>query len=262
VTDTDAKSERPADLSDVELEELFERCSNLGRWGDDDERGTLNLIDEAVRRRAAALVCEGVALSLGRPMPVAGSTIAPHPVVVQLLEPPGDRTAIDTVAVTSHDSQLTHIDTLGHAFYKGSGYNGVSRSEVVGPTALKRYSVAAARDGFFCRGVLLDVAGARGVPYLAADEYVTIADLETAERRGNVRVGPSDALVVHTGRAERLIAERLPDLPVPRAGLHASVLPWLHDRCSWATAPNGSRRCPPQCPCRCTRSVSWPWGCG
>jgi hypothetical protein len=230
VTDTDAKSERPADLSDVELEELFERCSNRGRWGDDDERGTLNLIDEAVRRRAAALVCEGMALSLGRPMPVAGSTIAPHPVVVQLLEPPGDRTAIDTVAVTSHDSQLTHIDTLGHAFYKGSGYNGVSRSEVVGPTALKRYSVAAARDGFFCRGVLLDVAGARGVPYLAADEYVTIADLETAERRGNVRVGPSDALVVHTGRAERLIAERLPDLPVPRAGLHASVLPWLHDR--------------------------------
>ncbi len=230
MADTDATTEHPRDLSDAELDELFERCSNHGRWGDDDERGTLNLIDEEVRRRAAALVREGMAVPLGRPMPVAGSTIAPHPVVLQLLEPPGDRTAIDAVAITSHDSQMTHIDTLGHAFYKGRGYNGRPRSEVVGPTALNLFSVAAARDGFFCRGVLLDVAAARNVPYLAADEYVTTADLEAAERHGNVRVGPSDALVVHTGRAERLIAEQLPDLPVPRAGLHATAVPWLHDR--------------------------------
>ena len=226
----DGRPAGPPDLSDAQLEDLFQRCSNQGRWGDNDERGTLNLIDEAVRRRAAALVREGVAVSLGRPLPVAGSTIAPHPVVLRLLEPPGDSTAIDTVALSSHDPQLTHIDTLGHAFYKGRGYNGLPRGEVVGPTALKLFSVAAARDGFFCRGVLLDVAGARGVSYLAADEYVTVADLEAAEQRGKVRLGPSDALVVHVGRAERLNAEHLPDLPAPRAGVHASVLPWLRNR--------------------------------
>ena len=220
----------PPELTDAELEELFERCSNRGRWGDDDERGTLNLIDETARRRAAALVREGVAVPLGRPLPVGGSTVAPHPVVVRLLEPPGDSTAIDTVAVTSHDPQLTHIDTLGHAFYRGRGYNGRPRGEIVGPTALNLFSVAAAREGIFCRGVLLDVAGARGVPYLAADEYVTVADLEAAEQRSKVRVGTSDALVVHVGRAERLSAEQRPDLPTPRAGVHASVLPWLHDR--------------------------------
>ena len=220
----------PPELTDAELEELFERCSNRGRWGDDDERGTLNLIDETARRRGAALVREGVAVPLGRPLPVGGSTVAPHPVVVRLLEPPGDSTAIDTVAVTSHDPQLTHIDTLGHAFYRGRGYNGRPRGEIVGPTALNLFSVAAAREGIFCRGVLLDVAGARGVPYLAADEYVTVADLEAAEQRSKVRVGTSDALVVHVGRAERLSAEQRPDLPTPRAGVHASVLPWLHDR--------------------------------
>jgi hypothetical protein len=226
----DGRPAGPPDLSDAQLEELFQRCSNQGRWGDNDERGTLNLIDEAARRRAAALVREGVAVSLGRPLPVAGSTIAPHPVVLRLLEPPGDSTAIDSVALSSHDPQLTHIDTLGHAFYKGCGYNGLPRGEVVGPTALKLFSVAAARDGFFCRGVLLDVAGARGVPYLAADEYVTVADLEAAEQRGKVRLGPSDALVVHVGRAERLNAEHLSDLPAPRAGVHATVLPWLRNR--------------------------------
>lgn len=230
MADTGARPPGPQDLSDAELEALFQRCSNQGRWGGDDEHGTLNLIDETARRRAAALVREGAAVSLGRPLPVTGSTVAPHPVVLRLLEPPSDRTAIDSVAVTPHDPQLTHIDALGHAFHDGRGYNGLPRGEVVGPTALNRLSVAAARDGIFCRGVLLDVAGARGVPYLAADEYVTVADLEAAEERGNVRLGPSDALVVHVGRAERLRAQQLPDLPSPRAGVHASVLPWLHDR--------------------------------
>lgn len=225
-----AGSPGPPDLPDAELRALFERCSNRGRWGDDDERGTLNLIDEAVRRRAATLVREGVAVPLGRPLPVTGSTVAPHPVVLRLLEPPADSTAIDSVAITPHDPQLTHIDSLGHAFHAGGGYNGLSRGEVVGSAALNRFSVAAARDGFFCRGVLLDVAGARDVPYLGAGEFVTVADLEAAEKRGNVRLGPSDALVVHAGRAERLSAQQLPDRPAPRAGLHASVLPWLHDR--------------------------------
>lgn len=232
------------DMTDAELEELFERCSNQGRWGDDG-RGTLNLIDDGVRRRAAALVREGVAVSLGRALPLTGSTVAPHPVVLQLLEPPSDRTAIDSVSITSHDPQLTHIDSLGHAFHRGRGYNGLPRAAIVGPTALNLFSVAEAREGFFCRGVLLDVAAARGVPYLAAEEYVTVADLEAAERRGSVQLGRADALIVHVGRAERLSAEHLPDLPSPRAGLHASVLPWLHDRDISVFVGDCTERLPP-----------------
>ena len=49
----------------AEAAEAFARCSNAGRWGDEDELGTLNLITPKVRRRAASLVIEGVSVSLG-----------------------------------------------------------------------------------------------------------------------------------------------------------------------------------------------------
>jgi kynurenine formamidase len=233
-------------LTDAELQEMFERCSNSGRWGDDDQLGTLNLIDETARRRAAALVREGSVVSLGRPLPVAGSTVSAHPVVHRMLQPPDDTAAIDSVSLTPHDPQMTHLDALGHVFLGGRAYNGRRREDTLGAGGLSSLSVAAMRDGMFCRGVLLDVAAARGVAYLGADEFVTVDDLEAAEQQGNVRVGPSDALVVHVGRAERVRAEQVPDLPAPRAGLHATVLPWLRDRDIAIFLGDCTERLPPE----------------
>jgi Putative cyclase len=237
---------RPYPVTDAALEEMFERCSNRGRWGDDDELGTLNLIDEAARRRAASLVREGRVVCLGRPLPVTGSTVSAHPVVHRMLQPPDETAAIDSVCLTPHDPQMTHVDALGHVFYNGRAYNGRRRDETLGTGGLSRLSVAAMRDGIFCRGVLLDVAAARGVAYLGADEFVTVEDLEAAEQQARVNVGPADALVVHVGRAERIAAEQVPDLPAPRAGLHASVLPWLRDRDIVVFLGDCTERLPPE----------------
>jgi Putative cyclase len=236
----------PPALSDATLEDIFDRCSNRGRWGDGDELGTLNLIDDAARRRAAALVREGFVVALGRPLPVAGSTVSAHPVVHRMLQAPDDSAALDSVSLTPHDPQMTHIDALGHVFYNGRAYNGRRRDDVLGTGALNSLSVAVMREGIFCRGVLLDVASARGVAYLGADEFVTVDDLETAEQRCKVSVGPSDALVVHVGRAERIRAEQVPDLPAPRAGLHATVLPWLRDRDVSVFLGDCTERLPPE----------------
>lgn len=225
---------------------MFQHCSNSGRWGDDDQLGTLNLIDAAARRRAAALVREGRAVSLGRPMPVTGSTVSAHPVVHRMLQPPDDTAAIDSVSLTPHDPQMTHIDALGHVFLNGRAYNGRRRNDVLRSGGLSSLSVASLRDGIFCRGVLLDVAAARGVAYLGAGEFVTVEDLEAAEQRAAVRVGPSDALVVHVGRAERVRAEQVPDRPAPRAGLHAAVLPWLRDRDIAIFLGDCTERLPPE----------------
>jgi hypothetical protein len=236
----------PSALTDAALEELFERCSNSGRWGDDDELGTLNLIDEATRRRAAGVVREGCVVSLGRPLPVTGSTVSAHPVVHRMLQPPDATAAIDSVSLTPHDPQMTHVDALGHVFCNGRAYNGRRRDDVLGAGALGSLSVAAMRDGIFCRGVLLDVAAARGVPYLGAGEFVTVEDLEAAEQRAGVRAGRADALVVHVGRAERIGAEQVPDRPVPRAGVHASVLAWLRDRDVAVFLGDCTERLPPE----------------
>jgi len=232
--------------TDAELQELFERCSNSGRWGDDDQLGTLNLIDEAARRRAAALVREGCVVSLGRTLPVTGSTVSAHPVVHRMLQPPDDTAAIDSVSLTPHDPQMTHIDALGHVFLNGRAYNGRRRENTLGAGGLSSLSVATMRDGLFCRGVLLDVTAARGVAYLGADEFVTVEDLEAAEQQVNVRAGPSDALVVHVGRAERVRAEQVPDRPAPRAGVHATVLEWLRDRDIAIFLGDCTERLPPE----------------
>ena len=47
--------------------ELARKVSNWGRWGADDERGTINFITPDVVRRAAACVRRGVVFSLGLP---------------------------------------------------------------------------------------------------------------------------------------------------------------------------------------------------
>jgi kynurenine formamidase len=172
--------------------------------------------------------------------------VSAHPVVHRMLQSPDDTAAIDSVSLTPHDPQMTHIDALGHVFLNGRAYNGRRREDTLGTGGLSSLSVAAMRDGIFCRGVLLDVAAARGVAYLGADEFVTVEDLEAAEQRGNVRVGPSDALVVHVGRAERVSVEQVPDRPAPRAGLHATVLPWLRDRDIAIFLGDCTERLPPE----------------
>jgi hypothetical protein len=225
---TGATGSEPPALSDADRLAIMARCSNQGRWGADDQLGTLNLITDEVRRRAVATVRHGATVSLGRPLPVGGSTVAAHPVVHQMLAAANDAAALDSVLITNHDPQLTHVDALGHTYLDGQAYNGRDRASVWSPTGLNALSVASLRGGIVGRGVLLDIAAARGVDYLAADQYVMPADLDAAARHAGVTVGAGDVVVVHVGRAERLRAENLTDFPVPRAGLHISAVPWLH----------------------------------
>ena len=56
--------------STAEVDAIVEQVSNWGRWGPDDERGALNLISDAKRAQAAALVQDGVAISCSLPLPV------------------------------------------------------------------------------------------------------------------------------------------------------------------------------------------------
>ena len=233
-------------LTDAELLDLMESCSNAGRWGDDDELGTLNLLTPEGRRSAAALVTDGHVVPLGRPWPMSGSTVAAHPVVHRMLHTTDGTSAIDVLSVTPHDPQLTHVDALGHIFFHGRGYNGRAEHDVVLAGGLSSLSVATMRAGVFTRGVLLDICAARSVPYLAADDYVTVADLESAEEQAGVSVRSGDAIVLHVGRAERLDDQELRDHPVPRAGIHASALPWLHDRDVAVFLGDCTERLPPE----------------
>ncbi len=219
---------RARDLTEDELQAMFERCSNAGRWGPDDELGTLNFITQEKRLAAARLVRTGEVLSIGRDISTAQSKVDARPVqhMVMFSNGPG---ISDYYSMAPHGMTMTHLDALCHFAVGDQLYNGRTRSETVSANGARWGSIFAMRQGIFTRGVLLDVAAARGVSWYESDEYVTVADLEAAEARQNVRVGSGDVLLVRTGM-ERMEQELgLQDI-YPRAGLHAECVEWMHDR--------------------------------
>lgn len=217
-------------FSDDELAQLFERCSNRGRWGNDDEKGTLNYITAEHRVRAAQLIKEGLSVSLGKDLrPQSSSGSAPRVVHYMLYEQIEAISALDFVGIAPHGFDVTHMDALGHVYWEGRAYNGRNSTDICQPTGLSHASVWAMRDGIFTRGVLLDVADSRGVPWLESDAFVDPADLEAAERKQGIRVGEGDAVFVRIGLGARE-AKQGPEDPTRRAGLSAECLPWLHER--------------------------------
>lgn len=232
------------DVSDEELEAVFEACKNWGRWGEDDQLGTLNFITPEVRRAAAQTVTAGDSRSICRPL-LKGPGVGNHPRVDHHMTLfPGAPGSYDYVGISCHGRYLTHLDALAHGSWRGKTYNGFpldpQPAEVLGygnaaPGGLSHdgavhCSITTFRNGIFTRGVLLDVAAANGVEWLDSSHAITADELERAERHAGVQVGRGDALFVRTGL---LVPERNYDYEneyAKRAGLVASAAQWMHDR--------------------------------
>jgi kynurenine formamidase len=221
---------RARDLTDGELEAMFRRCSNTGKWGPNDELGTLNFITPAKRIAAAQLVKTGEVVSVGRDLTTRQSKTNGQPVVhVMMFSDANSPSCGDYFTIAPHGMVVTHMDALCHFSWKDQFYNGRKRSETLTASGAKWGSIYAQRQGIFTRGVLLDVAAARGVSWYRPDEYVTVADFEAAEKRQRVRVEPGDAIFVRTGM-ERMETELGEQDIYPRAGLHAECVEWMHNR--------------------------------
>jgi hypothetical protein len=117
----------------AEVLEVAERVRNWGRWGTDDELGTLNLIDDAARRRGVACVADGRAISLALPLSADGpqmgfiaGRINPqlHPFTFPLTDEPGEDRLWHDDRVDMGTQACTHWDGLAHASYNGTIYNG------------------------------------------------------------------------------------------------------------------------------------------
>jgi len=219
-----------------DFDALFARVNNAGRWGAQDERGTLNFITPAVRRAASAEVRTGVTISLAREMVHGEPPGGFGPITVEVVTlsdsvlGPSDGSsswAGERTTLFYHGWEYTHIDALSHMpTYHGRGYNNAPSTHAP-PTGQTRNSVAAMRDGVISRGVLIDLPALKGVPYVAPGGAITAADLEAWERRTGVRIRTGDVVLVRSGRwtapARALNVAR-------SAGIHPSTAAWLHAR--------------------------------
>ena len=244
--------------------------SNWGKWGKDDQAGTINLITPAKRKAAAALVRDGVSVSMsldadlpkegstgplpgmtgggprgGGALPAPGSTPpaargtggSPSNRTTWTLtsRPPGpaprDLAAyvVDTIAMSYHGNDTTHLDAPSHMYYKGQIYNGYPQSSYTDRGAGKD-DVMSMKNGIFTRGVLFDMPRLKGVPYLGDNEAIYVEDLEAWEKKAGFRVAAGDAVLVRTGRWVRVREKGPLDLNRATPGLYASCARWLRER--------------------------------
>ncbi len=217
--------------TETDVRALVDRCSNRGRWGPDDDLGTANLISNEKRVQAAALVKTGQVVPMGRVLDWETSPTNPTPPQHRMLDvaevPPLG--CLDALDIAPHGLAITHFDALGHTYLDGRMYNERAASEWVTASGLAFASIRALEAGVFTRGVLLDVARARGVDWLDPAEGISVADLQAAERLGAVSVASGDAVVVRSGSAARARALGSESWP-QRAGLLADCIPWLFER--------------------------------
>ena len=217
----------------------FSSLSNAGRWGADDQRGTLNLITPEKVRQAAALVREGISVSCARPITYdlgMNVSLSMHHMIntgeSQVLGAKHvSASASDFFGIAPHGYTITHMDALGHMFWEGYFYNRRPAHLVTVRGATEGSIEVPAERGVVSRGVLLDVARVKGVKWLENGTPVLPADLEAAEQAQGVRVESGDILFVRTGHYRHRLEEGLEAVPpTRRPGLHAACMPWLHER--------------------------------
>jgi kynurenine formamidase len=210
--------------------------SNWGRFGPDDEHGTLNLIDGAARRSAAHAVLVGEQVLLARPLGTRAAPDNPRPMLHHMLRSgesarPGFHTASDWIGLGFHGFGTTHVDALSHVMWDGLLYNG-RRAEVVttavGATQLSVLALAGRLGG---RGVLLDLPRALGIPFLERGSAATPDDLDRCLTAQRVEVRSGDIVLVRTGRDVARAEEGARDpLADGLAGLLPACCEWLRRR--------------------------------
>lgn len=212
----------------AEFERWKTELSNWGRWGKDDQIGALNLITPAKRRQAAALVRDGISVSLSRDADAERAIDNPDPFEHSMIAIGADR-----MGVVPHGVAHTHLDSLAHIHYNGVFYNGYKPDpDAVMKTGHTRNSIINLKDGIFTRGILVDLPLLKGVRYLEPGTPIYAHDIEAWERFAKVKISAGDALFIRTGRWARRAAVGPFDQnrTGKRSGPSASMIPWLRAR--------------------------------
>ena len=108
---------------------MYESVKNWGRWGPDDERGTLNYLTPDKVAAAARLVRSGRTVSMAIPINKAAGPTTPTRPCTSCRSCTTSRSASGLsfgmcfLGMASHGDCHTHVDALNHVGYRAS-YNG------------------------------------------------------------------------------------------------------------------------------------------
>ena len=225
------------DVSERELLDLLQSCSNRGRWGADDERGTLNFVTPEVTQSATSGVKDGVMIDCSRSITPKLLDGGHNPFIHYMIDT-GDldprkewSSAADFIGIRIHGASITHLDAHSHFFWRGQSYNGLKSTDVSALRGATKGSVQSFSPGVVTRGVLLDVPRALGVEWLELGYRITAEDIAKCLDAQSTVILPGDAVFIRTGKdlAPTDEGERLGYGADSCAGLDESCIPWLFD---------------------------------
>jgi hypothetical protein len=224
-------------IEDAAVDSLLRDNNNWGRWGDDDDHGTLNLLTEERCRQAATLVAGGERTSLGRVLEVNPTAHNPRPVVHMMTElhadstPRARGTASDWFGMGCHGFATTHLDAFCHQSWRGQMYNGNPTNFVTARAGTRFGGVDAAAEGVFARGVFLDVPRLRQVDWLEPGDQIEPGELDDCLQAAKLTLRSGDVVIVSTGRDARAVDHgELDPIRDGNPGLSSTVAGWLAKR--------------------------------
>lgn len=257
------------------LDEYAEKYKNWGRWGDDDELGTLNFTSPEDIVTAASLVRKGKVMSMGlnydqfgpqgakTPYPVMGRFNPIHMMTrtgtdayAGVLDHRGIRGADDLVMMPLQCG--TQWDGLGHVFFKDWMWNGYDCREVTTAGAQKA-GIEKTKNKMTGRGVFLDMPRVKGVDCLDDGYPVTCDDLEEACQKQGVEVRQGDFVVLRTGQMERCLDAGSWDgyAGGDAPGMAFETLDWIYEKkiAGYASDTWGNE----VRPCETDENINQPW---
>jgi kynurenine formamidase len=222
--------ERTVPTKDEVLAYLRDR-RNWGRWGDDDQRGAINLITAEKRLAALRLPRTGRTVSLSRPFPTTPAPNNPNPAqhFLRWFGRGAGGGVIDYYGITYHGYAATHIDALCHVWDEEGMWGGRQPRDVLTTNGTRWGGIEHWADGIITRAVLLDVPRYRGEPFVTMEKPVHGWELEDIAKAQGVQVEPGDALLVYSGREAWHKANPGWQGGAQSPGLHASCLPFIRE---------------------------------
>lgn len=224
-----------AELDDFRT--IAARVSNWGRWGESDERGTLNYITPAVIAQAATLVKQGKCFAMGIPLDETGpqdGRIRTNP--VRLMKEtdahpagtPGSLRYADDLVIMALQA-ASQWDALAHVHYDGKMFNGFPSSSIDEHGA-KYGAITNLSPGVVSRGVLIDAARWKNVDWLEAGTRIYPDDLDEILKHQGVDVRSGDVILLRTGwRSFYLSAMDRSAFMGDEPGLSVTCVEWLHE---------------------------------
>ncbi|NWD74481.1 cyclase family protein [Pseudomonas gingeri] len=189
----------------------------ISPWGEKDEIGRLNLMtpqsQAAIMARVNGAQAYDLAVEYFVGMPswqAAGDppyqmwmTHTPHGNVIAdpmaVGEPMNQHVSYSGSAVSMYAHMGTHIDALNHFGLDGKIWNGFRADQHLGD---RGWNVTGAEKlpPIIARGVMIDVAAAKGLEQLADSYRITRSDLQQALAKQRVALEKGDVVLIRTGR--------------------------------------------------------------